>query len=568
MNADTIFINGRIYQNNSEETYASTMAIKDGRIVYIGDLDGSKEYCNSIDTKVYDLKGKNVLPGMIDCHIHPPGNMLYEIFDISLYGKTTKEEVLQEIRDYIDAHPDNEYYYGSGFHLALFSDDQDAGKGPNKKYLDEICSDKPIIIHSEDMHNLWANSKAFEIAGVTSDTPDPAGGRIERDDAGEPWGIMREEAAMMLMPEQKFTVEEKIQALEAFQRRMNSWGYTGMISLSGIVDVTDALEQMSREGTLKLRTTAAYYLSPASETDLTAEEQLEIAEKWRSEWSSNPDLFKVSTIKIAMDGVVEGVTAGLIEQYTEKAGKGSGYHGELEFTDDELAEICFESNRRGFQVHVHSIGDLSTNKTLDAFAKARECGAIGDYRNVITHLQVVKKEDIQRFKELDVIAATQPFWHFKEPGLYDNYEEAFLGRDRAEKEYPLRSFVDAGVTITASSDHGVTPVPYPFFAIETGVTRNMTYSERIGYPPISDEDDERFLLNKDERISVKEMFRAYTTNAAYQSFREKDVGSLEEGKFADFIVVDQNIFEVNHLDIEKTNVLMTVFAGEIVFENK
>lgn len=566
--ADKIFKNGNIYINDDRRTYASAIAVSGDKIIKVGDDNHMQDLIGS-DTEIIDLAGNTVLPGMIDCHIHPPGNMLYELFDIDLFGSVSCDEVLNRIKLYIDAHPDESMYYGSGFHMSLFAEGLEAGKGPSKKHLDKICPSKPIIIHSEDMHSVWANSKAFEIAGINSETPDPPNGRIEREpDTGNPWGVLREVSAIELLPAQQFSLKQKEQALEAFQRKMHSWGYTGMVSLPGAVDITDTLAFMADKGTLKLRTSAAYYFESESETDLTLEEQFEIADRWRNDWSGYPDVFRIDTIKIAMDGVVEGVTAGLVEPYCGAAHMGSDYHGELQLSDDMLENICYEANKRGYQIHIHTIGDLAVSKSLDAFEKIRKRGLTGDYRNVLTHLQVVQPADFKRFRELNVIAATQPYWMFKEPGLYDKFEEPFLGKERAEREFPLASFVNSNVMVTSSSDHGVTPIPYPFFAIETGITRNMTNAKRLGLEPIADMNDERYLLGADQRLDVYQMVDTFTKIAAYQIFRENEIGTIEEGKFADFIVIDRNIFEIDPLEIENTVIKKTVFGGEIVFEEK
>lgn len=224
------------------------------------------------------------------------------------------------------------------------------------------------------------------------------------------------------------------------------------------------------------------------------------------------DLFKITTIKLLADGVVEGSTAYLLEPYELGAGRGNN-----------------------------------------------------DFRNTIAHLQLVNNNDIKRFRELNIIAAVQSYWHIKGPKWWDEVDYKLLG-DRSKYEYPLNYFIKEGVTITSSSYHSVTPEPNPFYAIEAGVTRKLYNSKYFGVEDINNIYDERYLLNKDERISA--MVKSFTINGAHAIFRENEIGSIEVGKYADFIVIDRDIFNIYPIDIEKTNVLMIFFDGRIVYESK
>ena len=212
------------------------------------------------------------------------------------------------------------------------------------------------------------------------------------------------------------------------------------------------------------------------------------------------------------------------------------------------------------------MGDGSTKKVLDAIEKTYKLNN-KNFRNTITHLQLVDKNDIKRFKNLNIIAAVQPYWHLKGPKWWEEVDYKLLG-ERAIEEYPLNSFIKENVIITSSSDHSVTPVPNPFYAIEAGVTRNLYNHNYFCVEDIKDMDDERYLLNKAERATVKDLVRSFTINGAYQIFREKEIGSLEIGKYADFIIIDRDIFNINPIDIENTKVLQTFFNGKLVYDIK
>jgi predicted amidohydrolase YtcJ len=556
--ADKVFTNGVIYTVDSADTIAEAVAIKDGVISFVGSTADAEAYIGK-DTEVVDLAGKSMLPGFTDSHLHTPGTMIAQLFQIDLNGVLEEAATIQTITDFVKNNPDREIYYGSGFSIGAFSGEEVA-KGPKKERLDAI-SDKPIILTSYDGHINWLNSAAFEYCGITKDTPAPAGGVIEKDSNGELWGTLKE-SAISLVKDQVFTDEDYKTAYVAFQDYLHTLGYVGITSMSsGITTDTnlDPFVQMDKDGELKMYITKNTVMQP--DEDYVA--QIEAAVANRDAYSS--DLYKSTSLKFFADGVVEGVTGYLSKPYEAAAGQGTDFVS-IPLWDPKVMNDAFAmGNAQGFQIHVHSIGDAATSQTLDAMQYSLDQNGEGDYRNVITHLQLVKPEDIQRFADLKVIANVQSYWAFKEPYWWDVVDQPLLGTERASKEYPLQSFIDAGVTLVGSSDHFVTPIPNPFWAIEVGVTRNLNNAEFYGVDDITSIDDPKWLLWPEERVSVKNMIKAFTINSAFQNFREDTTGSIEVGKSADLVVLDQDLLSINPIDIDKTTVLETIFRGETVY---
>ena len=540
--ADTIFLNGVIYTADVNDTTVKALAIKDGKILALGSNSEMEIYIGS-GTEVIDLGGKMLLPGMIDSHLHPPGNALIELYNIYLSQKDDKDTILAKAAKFIAANPDLDAYYGKGWSVGVF-DGQETIRGPKKEHLDAISPDKPVILTSYDGHSIWANSKALETAGITKDTPDPEAGVIERDPVtGEPWGTLKE-AAMELLPHEKYTSAQLIEGVKAFQALMHSLGYTGVFSATfsaGMGDETyKVFKLLDDKGELKM------WVHASERIDITRDKDLEtqIANLKRLRDTYSGELFKVTNAKFFIDGVIEGATAKLLQPYEKAAGKGNGYYGMYSWEDmDALKQAFTTLNKEGFQIHIHSIGDRATRDTLDAFEYALK-QIPREHRNAITHLQLVAPEDIPRFKELGVIANCQAYWHLKEPGWWEVVDFPFLGQ-RAENEYPLGSFFRSGAVVASSSDYPVTDPPNPLLAIQVGVTRN---------------------LNANERAFLKDMIKSFTANNSYALFLDDVTGTIEVGKYADLVIIDQDLFSINPLDIGGVRVLKTIFRGEVVYE--
>lgn len=556
--ADVVFENGTIFTADDADTVAEGVAIKDGKITYVGAADGLEAYKGS-DTEIVDLEGQMLIPGMMDSHIHIPGNMFTELYAIDLAGVYTLEDTMKTIEDFVAANPDLDMYYGFAYNTTAFTEGDELHKGPSKERLDEIESEKPIAITAYDGHSMWLNSAAFEKFGITPDSEVATGGLIEVDDAtGEVWGTLKE-TAMDLVPGQELSDEMIREGLDTFQKLMNSWGYTGITgaTASGALSTTywDYFKEMEEDGTLTLKMRGASYLDPDKELEPQFEEIKKQQEKYNSDW------IDIGLVKIFADGVVDSKTAYMLEPYTDDPST----RGELLWDPDKLAEAIKMANENGIQAHTHCIGDAATTATLDAIEKAMAELPEGDYRNSITHLIITDLNDVPRMAELNVIASIQAYWIVKFPGYWDTVEYPFLG-ERAEEMYPLKSFVDAGVTLASSSDSPVTPYSYPFVAIEAGVTRNITDGYVGQGYEIADMDDPEWLLWPEQRVSVEDMIKSFTIGNAYLAFTDDVTGSIEVGKAADLVIIDQDILAVDPIEIENTQVVRTYLNGEVVYD--
>jgi len=541
--ADLVLKSGYIYTVDSLQTIAEAVALKDGKIIFVG-KDSNVEKFIGASTKVIDLKKKLVLPGFIDSHCHPAYGAAHQLFDVMLNGLKSVKEYQKAIKDFAEAHPNATFIKGRGWTNTLF------GKtGPDKKIIDEIVNNRPVIISDDGGHAKWVNSKTLELAGITKDTKDPEGGIIERDPkTGEPTGTLRENAADLvnhLFPD--YTVEQLEEAIESYQKMAASFGITTSHDASVDADGNDfnAYRNLEKTNKLLMRFRSSIYVDP--EKGL---EQVKLLVKDRAKCTDQ--LFQANGAKIFIDGVVEGSTAYLKQPYKHLLHS----YGEYLWKTEKLKEICAALDKNKFQIHVHSIGDAATSVTLDAFEYAVKKNGKRDNRNIITHLQLVDPNDFLRFKNLDVVAVPQPYWFMKDDYYY-NIQVPYLGKKRADEEYPMKSFFDAGAVVASGSDYAVTIPCNPLNAIQTGITRSKL-----------DVTDPKEVLWPEEKVSLEQMIRSFTINGAYANFLENVTGSIEVGKSADMIVLDKNLFEIPVNEISKVKVLLTLFAGKEVYREK
>ncbi|WP_423748306.1 amidohydrolase [Bacillus cereus] len=540
--ADTIFINGKVYTVEKQQPWAEAVAISNGKIIYVGTNACVQAYKGN-KTKVIDLKGKMMLPGFVDSHLHASvtANLL---FSVQLQGAQTLEEYVQKVATYDEQHPNATFIQGNGWSNILFP-----STGPGKESLDAVVQDIPVALLSEDFHSLWVNSKALEIAGITKDTPNPDGGVIERNAEGEPSGTLRETAQNLVLSKlPSFSVNEYKEALHAFQDTANKNGYTQVkhIVVENQENVLQALTELENEQALTIRHNLSLTIQPSE-----GESRIPYLKAQRNHFQG--PLVKMNGAKLFMDGVIEGETAYLHEPYLNRP----DYRGVPIWEKQAYVNIIQALDKEKFQIHVHSIGDAATTETLDALEQARNINGKRDSRHEMTHLQLVKENDIPRFKTLGVVGVPQPSWFVKD-SYYDQAVK-LLGEERANKQYPMKSFFNKGVIMASSSDYPVTTGLYfsPLTAMQIGITRSHIGAIRP--------DD---VLNPSERVSLSDMIKSYTVNGAYANFTDHETGSIKVGKKADLVVLDKNLFEIPVQNIYKTKILLTLLEGNEIYRHE
>lgn len=545
--ADTVYTNGVVYTADAAHTMATAVAVRGGRIVYEGDDAGAAAWVGSGTTRV-DLAGKMMLPGFIDSHMHASA-AISDLYEVSLYGLKTIAAYQRAVRGFARAHPDLTLVQGSGW-----SNTAAPGRGPTKTQLDAAVKDRPALMWSEDGHSVWCNSKALAEAGITAKTPDPKGGVIERMPGTKiPSGTLREAAADLVTPiVPAYTVGQYVNGIRHFQQDIAApLGLTTATdaSLTPGDATLDAYQQLAGAGELTVRMRGFLYLGPEN-GPLADQVAAAVAERAKH----TTPLFQTNAVKLFVDGVVEGHTALLTYPYKDKP----GFLGVPVWPSYEaLQEASVDAAKAGFQLHYHCIGDAATSQALNAIAAAEAATGSDAGRPGITHLQLVTPTDFVRFAQLKVTAVPQPYWFVKDDYYY-GLQLPYLGRWRADREYPMKSFFDQGVLVASSSDYPVTYPPDPLDAIQTGVMRWMQSS----YEWAKKGD----VLWPAERVTREQMIDSFTIGGARANFLEDETGSIEVGKSADLVVLDTNILTCPEEKIGNAAVVLTVFRGTTVYD--
>jgi len=548
--ADVVLRNGQIYTMDAARSWAESIAVKDGKIVYVGDDDGVKQWIGP-STETIKLAGHFVLPGFIDAHVHPvEAGVGLDRCDLS--EKRDKAAVLAAIKEYAEAHPDAKWIVGQGWQLPVFPQ-----ANPKKEWLDAIDSDRPIYMTAADGHSAWASSKALEIAGITKSTPDPANGRIERDASGNPTGTLRESATdlvyKMIPPP---TLEEGVAGLHHALQIMNGFGITGFEDASVSIEGVDpaargaltVYDECDKRGLLTAHVTTALYADPEGSVEHVLD-QVPKFKKLREDYRGKH--FHVTAVKIFADGVIEANTAALLQPYLDK-----GDAGDLNWGQEKLDPFVEELDKAKFQLHFHAIGDRAIRVVLNALEAARTNNGVRDARPLMAHLELIDPNDIPRFARLHVVPLFQPLWAYADTYIKD-LTVPKLGDARMRWIYPMRSVSVTGATMAMGSDWNVSSVN-PLDGIEVAVTRQD--------PDGPDSANSPFI--PEERLDLRTALAAYTIGSAYATFHEKDSGSIEPGKFADIIVLSDNLFNIPPSHINQTKVILTFLEGKLVYRSE
>jgi predicted amidohydrolase YtcJ len=545
--ADLVFTNGDVYTVDAVRSWARAVAVKDGRIALVGTDDDVREAIGP-GTEVIDLRGRMLLPGFQDAHVHPVLGGL-DLLQCGLHDAGSLPEYERIIRAYAQSHPDAPWILGGGWSMDVFSHGT-----PTKDVLDRLVPDRPAFLPNRDGHGAWVNTRALEIAGIGRDTPDPADGRIERDAGGEPSGTLHEGAMTLVSDLAPTPTDQEMYAgLTAGQGYMHALGITAwqdaIVEATGNANNFDPYLRAGASGDLTARVVGALWWDRHRGL-----EQIEDLVALRERGSAGR--FAATSVKIMQDGVCENFTAAVLEPYLDGHGHPTDNRG-ISFVEPELLnEAVTQLDALGFQVHFHSLAERAVREALDAIEAARATNGRNDLRHHLAHIQVVHPDDIPRFRELDVVANAQPLWAAHE-GQMDELTIPFLGHPRATWQYPFASLARSGAVLAMGSDWSVSTAD-PLQEIHVAVNRQMPadYPYRV---------ENREVFIPEERLDLAAAIAGFTMGTAYVNHLEDRTGSIEVGKWADLAVVDRNVFAHPAAEIGSAAVELTFVEGERVY---
>jgi predicted amidohydrolase YtcJ len=549
--ADWVLTGGRIFTVDDRNPWAEAVAMRGGEFVFVGDGPGVEAFVGEA-TRTVDLSGRLVLPGLIDAHTHPAYVEL-EQFGAAL-PETSPEELLEAVGAYAESHPDDDWIrlccWPSQFYVR-------GKEGPHKRELDAIVPDRPVWITSLPWHSYWLNSKALERLGIEEDTPDPRPGiaMYARDEDGNLTGWVKEGAGW-----QHFT---RVFEVDPAAHREGVLAFLDELSVHGVTTVYDAgnfgfedevygfLAQLEKKGELLLRYEGTYQVFAPERTKHA------VAEMKRLRRAYGGERLQFNTIKLFMDGVNSNRSGAMLEPFSDNP----DYVGVTMLSVEELRDFLLELHAEKFDLHIHTIGDLAVRRALDAVEAARAAVDGELYPRVsLSHLEFVDPVDLPRFKELGVIANFTPWWF----GAPAEHMLAAYGEERFSNSYPARSLSELGAIVTYSSDEWFVGVGSPFLGMEVGHNRQdpVDRTERAEYgqadrlPGIREP--------KSERLDLEQLVRGYTIDAAYPFRMEDRIGSIEVGKLADLVVLDDQLFEMDRYEIHEIRPSLVMMEGEVI----
>lgn len=570
--ADTVFYNGYVYTVDHHDKVAQAVAVRDGRIVYVGSDAGSKPYIGKT-THVIDLDGRMLMPGLIDAHIHPltgGAGML----KCNLEYKPMK---IAEMQTRIEKCLADSTGKTAADWLEVVNWDRQAmnkmDRDPTAADLDHIKTDRPIVVTSIDNHSRLNNGIALARAGIDASTPNPAGGKIGKDAAGKLTGMLEDGAVLLSdkaipLPNQQQRLQYAEVALDMLRRQ----GVTTFMAALSDEEEVSTFALLASQGKLTARGEFAIKIDPKEAGDPVAAVKAvkAIAARYtRPLNASKPDV-QVHNIKLWLDGVLQAPaqTAGLLQPYLTNHGteqqpdwRPGQVKGENYFQPAVLNQLVLEASRQGFDVHMHAIGDATVRESLDAIAFARQHCAGCDVRPSIAHAELVDPQDYRRFSQLHTIANMQFQWQQRAPYSVEAVKDQ-LGPERYARMEPEGYLKHAGTRIAYGSDWPVDQMAY-FYNLRVGVTGRGDPTHPAGFGP-----DYAGRINDVPLLERQDVLRAITMNSAYQLRLEKQVGSIETGKFADLIVLDTNFMQAPVDKLAYTQVALTMSGGKIVWVDK
>jgi hypothetical protein len=529
------FLHGRIYTNDPQHPWAAAIAVREGKIYCIGALDHVLLDCGGGEERAetVQLNGHFVMPGFNDAHVHL-GAAGQDMLSVRLNGVASVEELQKRLADAVATHKQGEWIKGSGWDHTFWPDK----KFPSKQQLDAVSPKNPVLLWQITGHVAVANSLALQSAGITKDTPNPKGGDFERDADGELTGMLKEGPAIRLV-EQYIPDPLPAERRQGIEMALAEVAKNGVTSLQDNSDWEDFLvyHDLKDEGKLTARITEwLHFTAPLKEL-----------QNMRSEGGTSDPWLKTGAVKMVTDGALGSRTAAMLAPYSDDPSSS----GILIMEPDKLRQMAIERDKAGFQLAFHAIGDRANRVALDVFEAVAKANGARDRRDRIEHAQVVAPEDLPRFASLNVIASMQPSHQTTDM----RWAEQRVGRERIKGAYAWATLQKEGVHLAFGTDLPVEPVS-PMRGLYACVTRELPDGGPAGgWQP-------------QEKISLEDCIRAYTSGSAYAQFEDGKKGELKPGEYGDFIILSNDLTKVSTTEYVKTRVLRTVVGGRTVYQSQ
>jgi predicted amidohydrolase YtcJ len=538
---DLLLINGRVWNGADGSSFDEAVAIRGNTITHVGKSSVLLKLKDHF-TRVVDLRGRLVTAGFNDAHIHFLSGSL-GLSEIDLTGTQSSKDVISRIAEFARKNPGRKWITGRGWQYTQFT-----GGLPTKQLLDAITKDRPIFLRAYDGHSAWVNSKALELAGITRDTNFKGFGEIVKDLHGDPTGVLKEDAddlVATMIPQP--TREDKLNALKQGLKTAASLGITSFQNASGTEEEFSLYEELLAKKELTARVSIAFSVGPTTTTY-----DIDAFRKIKNRVGSNP-MIRASAVKFMLDGVIESHTGAMLEDYSDSKENEASPKGDLSMPLVIYRDLVNRFDKLGFQIYTHAIGDRAVREALNAYENARTVNGTRNARHRIEHIETISPEDIDRFSELGVLASMEPI--HAEPGTMGVWAHA-IGEKRLPHSFAWSSLLKSHAKLVFSSDWPACVSLNPIRGLHTAVTRRtITGQPPKGWVPA-------------QKISISEALMAYTKAGALASFEENIKGVIRPGMLADLVVFSQDLFKIEPMKTHETKVVMTIFNGQVIYENK
>ncbi|MFE4075524.1 amidohydrolase [Peribacillus sp. YIM B13477] len=534
--ADIVLSSDAIFTGLTHEPTSGAIAILGDKILSVGSKAEIEPFIGS-GTKVFNYGNQLIMPGFHDFHLHIMFSAL-SLTSINLFEARSAQEVAAKVLEFSKDCPEEGWIIGMQWDAGYWHDKQE----PHYRILDAVIPDRPVVLFHAEGHYTWVNSKAMELAGVTEEIRDPDFGRYERDKNGLLTGILYEEAQQIVLKEAlRLTQNKKETILKEFLRLLSQYGITSVNDLFAPIDDFlqdyDLFEKLDKQGELTTR----FHITPELDGNLDKAQIL------RNKYVSKKLQF--SGLKQFVDGTVTGHTAYFLKPYSDQL----DICGHPALDPEVLIDRVVKADELGFRIRFHAIGDAAIRLALDAFEEAVRKNGKRDSRHTIEHIEVIDSDDIERFSKLGVIASMQP--DHMAASSREVYS-SIIGPEREKNVFLTKSLLDTGTSLALGTDFPVSISLNPMRQIYTAITR------------VDSSGDPQNTWHPEQKLTLAEALQAYTYGSAHGCFREHELGTIEEGKLADLVVLDRNLFDIPESEVLKTKVELTINDGKVVYKSE